>query len=144
MFSFIGPLIGSIFGIIFLIITVFVLSLVNVFLGSTFISALINFFNSNLDLFFFASLVLGYGKYIAKNIKPFRVIVSPLVGVGGFVFALWILANIFLAINVSANISLIQTIANLLLGNLINIFVVLIVFAYLMKLLWFFVREIYW
>ncbi|MFA6065306.1 MAG: hypothetical protein WCW44_03305 [archaeon] len=143
-FSILGPLFGSIFGIIFLIVTIFVLNVINIFIGSTFVSALTTFFSSNIVWFFVVSILLGYGKYLTKNIKLLRPILSPLVGTGGCIFTLWILGNIFLAINVSAKIAIIDTVANLLLTNLINIFIVFVVFAYMMQLLWIVVREIYW
>jgi len=142
-FSFAGPLIGSVFGIIFLIITIFILNVVNIFIGSTFITALTDFFGSNLHWFFIVSLVLGYAKFITKKIRLTYHIISPAIKSASFVFSLWILGNILLAANVSAQINLLNNITNLLLTNLVNIFVVLLVFSYAMKTFWFLMGEIY-
>jgi len=143
-FSFIAPIIESIVGIIILIIAIFLLNFINAGLGSTFISALTIFFSNNLHWFFIAGLFFNYGKFIVKRIRAARWFLSPLLGSAGFAFAIWILAGIFAAINVSAQSGFIARAVDFATANILNIFIALLVLSYAFAIVVIFVWKMNW
>src|SRR3990170_7929589 len=90
----IGPLIGSIAGIIFLSIGILLLNFINISLNSTFIYIISNFLLSNLHLFFALILFFGYTDYFSKTFSNIFWIISPLAATARIVFILWIAANV--------------------------------------------------
>ncbi|MFA5357845.1 MAG: hypothetical protein WC308_02885 [archaeon] len=140
-FGLLGPVIGSIIGIIVLVIGIFLLNFFNIFVGSTFISAFSSFLSGNIQWFFLISLFFGYGKYVSRLVYPIGWLLSPLLGSAGFTFALWIIAEILKATNVSAQISFIGSASNFIINNLLPIFLVLLVLSYGFAFAWLFIGE---
>lgn len=93
-FGFIGPLIGSIVGIVFLLFGVWILNLINTPLGSGFISAVSSFFFYNVSWFFIASVLFGYDYYFRKIYPRSYWVLSPIVGSIRALFVIWILVSL--------------------------------------------------
>lgn len=129
-FGLMGPLVGSIFGIVFLAFGLWVLSFINLSLGSVFISDISNFFFSNLHWLFAAFLFFGYSNYFSMRFPKTYWLVSPIIGGLGAVFVLWISVSVLKIINTYASSSFIATLSDFVYGNLWGIFFVLVVFGY--------------
>ena len=128
-FGFIGPLIGSIVSLICLLFCVFVLNLINIPVQSGFVSTVSGFVLTNIYLFFTMSLLLGYGRYLYRRYPVFR-IVQPLLTTVSVVFGFWVAASVLALLGVESGNSVITTMANLFLSNLVAIFTVFLVLAY--------------
>jgi len=125
-FGLIGPLIGSIFGLIFLALGIWILNLINLPLGSDFISETSNFLFTNLQWFFAAFLFFGYSNYLSRRLPKTYWIVSPIISSIGVVFAIWISTWVLNLINIYANSNIIITgVSTFLYLNLWGIFLVL-------------------
>ena len=133
-FGLLGPFIGSIFGIIFLVFGLWLLNLINVFRIS-FISMLSSTVFANLHWFFAAFLFFGYGGYFSKKIGKDYWIFSPIISSIGIVFALWISTLVINLINFYANNSALAFVSNLLYSNLLAFFFLFLVLLYVAELI---------
>lgn len=129
-FGMIGPLVGSIFSIIFLAFGLWVLNFINLSLGSIFISNISNFFFANLHWLFAAFLFFGYSNYFSMRFPKTYWLVSPIIGSLGAVFVLWISVSLLKIINVYASSNFITSLSSFVYGNLWGIFFALVVFGY--------------
>ncbi|VVB59627.1 Uncharacterised protein [uncultured archaeon] len=130
-FGVMGPLIGSVFGIVCLALGILFLNLVNLALGSIFISAVSGFLFANLGWFFIIFLFFGYSDYLRKLYPREYWMVSPVIAGAGVVVALWIIAWILNSINISLGSSLIASVVNFLYINLFAIFIIIVVLGYI-------------
>ncbi len=128
--DFIGPFIGSVFGVICLALGVWLLKFVNLPLESSFISSLSNFILSKLHWFFAVFLFLGYNDYFSKRYSKTFWIISPFTNSIGVVFVIWVAVWILNLINNFAGSSVIAFVSNLLYLNLTGIFFVFLVLGY--------------
>jgi hypothetical protein len=128
--GFIGPLIGSIFGIICLALVVWVLKFINLPLNSSFITSLSNFILSKLHWFFAFFLFFGYNDYFSKRYSKTYWIISPITNSIGVVFVVWIAIWILNLINTFAGSAAISFVANFLYLNLAGIFFIFLVLGY--------------
>ena len=129
-FGLIGPLIGSIFGIVFLAIGIWILNLINLPLGSGFVLEISNFLFTNIHWFFAAFLFFGYSNYLSRRLPKTYWVVSPIISSTGVVFAIWISSWLLNLINIYANSNIITGVSNFLYLNLWGIFVVFLVLGY--------------
>lgn len=143
-FGLIGPLLGTIFGLLVLIIGIALLNWLNGGLGSTFISALSSFLSDNLAWFFLAGLFFGYARFLVRSIAVLRPIFSPLVSAASLTFTAWILSGLFLAINVSAKSGFLNRVAVFLSSNLVGIFLFFLVLGYAWVVVKAFLAGLWW
>jgi len=129
-FGIIGPLIGSICGIVVLIIIVAIVNWLNLGLGSAFLSALTGFVMANLAWFLAAGLFFNYAKYISKFVGHFRYFVKPIITGAAIAFVAWLIGAVFMAVNVSAQDPIIASISFSLSSNVLPIFIVFVVLGY--------------
>lgn len=129
-FGFIGPLMGSIIGIVFISFGVLALNIINVPLGSSFISAVSNFLFRNLSWFFAFFLFFGYTDYFSKRFPRTYWIASPIAASIGIIITIWIAIWLLNLINVYSHSTLISFLSNFLFTNLGAIFVVTLVLGY--------------
>ena len=129
-FGLMSPLVGSIFGIIFLAFGLWVLSFINLSLESVFISDISSFFFANLHWLFAAFLFFGYSNYFSMKFPKTYWLVSPIIGGLGAVFVLWVSASVLKIINVYASSNFIAILSGFVYGNLWGIFFALVVFGY--------------
>jgi len=131
-FGFIGPLIGSIIGIIFLALGLWVLKFVNLPLNSTFITSLSDFIMTKMHWFFAFFLFFGYSDYFSKRYQKTFWIVSPIFNSIGIVIVIWVVTWLLNLINNFANSSVISFVSKFLYLNLSGIFFVFFVLGYAM------------
>jgi uncharacterized membrane protein len=129
--GFIGPLIKSIFGIIGLVILVWILKFINLPLGNSFISGLSNFLLNNLHWFFVASIFFGYNRYFSWRFKKNYWIVAPVTTSICIVIALWIAILLLNFLNTFIAISTLAYASNILYAAMFIIFIIFIVLGYL-------------
>jgi hypothetical protein len=134
-FGFIGPLLGSIFGIICLALGIIALNIINMPLRSSFISSVSYFFLSNLPWFFGAFLFFGYNDYFSKRYPKSFWIVEPITTAIGITILAWIAIFILNLINTSVGNVFITSVSNFLYRNLLGIFVVFLVLGYIIVII---------
>ena len=132
-FGFIGPIIGSIFRLVFLGLGIWMLNLINLALRSSFILAISNFLFRNLHWFFGVFLFFGYSEYFSKRFPKTYCIFSPIVISIGIIFVIWVSIWILNAINTFAGSSVIASVSNFLYVNLSGMFVLFLVLGYAVK-----------
>jgi len=128
--GFIGPLIRSIFGIIFLVFGIWLLNWINIPMGSNFISRLTNFIFTNLHWFFAFFVFSNYTEYFSKRYKKSYWIISPLTTSIGIVIVLWICVWLLNIINASVGSSVIASVSNFLYSNLAGILFLFLILGY--------------
>jgi len=129
-FGFVAPIIGSIFGIIFLALGILILNFINLYLGSYFVFMISNFLLANLHIFFVFSLIFGYGDYFSKRYPETYWVVLPIINSIGAVFVAWIAIFILDLINSYVASTFIANVSNFLYTNLVGIFIVFLVLGY--------------
>ena len=134
-FGFVGPLIGSIFGLICLAVGIFILKFINLFLGSSFILAVSTFFFGYIHWFFAFFLFSGYTDYFSKRYRETFWTVSPLTTAIRICIAFWIAAWVLNLINTVPKISAFTSISNFLFANLLGIFVLLVFIGYVVMMI---------
>ena len=136
-FGLVGPLIGSIVGIVFLAIGMWLLNLANLILLSTFVTNITNFVLSNIHWFFAIFLFSNYSEYLEKRYpKPYWTI-APIMTSTKIIIGLWIFAALLNIINYSVNISILVTISSFIMTNLAAVFMVFLVLGYVMLIIGF-------
>jgi hypothetical protein len=128
-FGVVGPLIGSIFGIIVLAVGIFVLNFVNLALGSAFISAISSFLFANIYLFFAIFLFGNYRDYFSRRYENFWV-VSPITTGISIIIALWIFAWLINLVNTVPQTQVLTSVSSFLLSNLSSFLAIFIVLGY--------------
>jgi hypothetical protein len=129
-FSFIGPLVGSVFGVLLALVTVWILNLINLNFGNVFVTGLSSFILKTLPIFFGASLFFGYSRYFSRRYFEGYWIISPLISATGAVIIFWISVLILNFLNTFISSDLLFSIANLIQANLLAIFILFLVFGY--------------
>jgi hypothetical protein len=129
-FGLAGPLLGAIFGIIFVAIAIFLLKFFNVVVGSNFISAISNFLYTNIYLLFAIFLFKGYDNYFSRRFSKVYWIFSPIAIAVRIVIALWFIMWILTLVNVVPQNSVIASVANFLSANLFMIFIAFAVLGF--------------
>lgn len=135
VFGFIGPLIGSILGVVFLGILIWLLKFINLPLNSSFISSVSNFLFVNLHWFFAVFLFFGYSDYFSKRFHITFWIVSPITTSIGTIIVIWISTWVLNLINASVQSSLIASVSNFLRANLLSLFIIFLVLGYVIVII---------
>ena len=126
-----GPLLGSVFGIIGLVILVWLLKFINLPINSTFISALANFLLVNLPWFFAASLFFGYNAYFARRFRKIYWIISPITTGICIVIALWLAILVLNFVNIFIALKALAYTSSILYSVMIALFVLFVVLGYI-------------
>jgi len=135
-FGLIGPLIGSVFGLILLALGIWFLNLINVNLHNEFILLLSAFLSTNLPWFFGAMLFFSYSKYFARGYPEIYWLFSPLVTSVGLVIFVWIIAWMLNIINLFTHNATVESASFFLYENLLKIFILFLVLAYVIMIVW--------
>ncbi|MBI4896262.1 MAG: hypothetical protein HY832_01820 [Candidatus Aenigmarchaeota archaeon] len=125
-----GPLLKSIIGIIVLVIAVTLLNGINVSIKSQFLTNIATFVSSNLLIFFFASLFFNYASSARDEWPHKKWLFYPFVDAVRIVFVFWIILNIAIPLEATANSTFLASALVFLNAHLIEIAVVLIVCSY--------------
>lgn len=129
-FGFIGPLIGSIFGILLIAIAIIALRILNVIFGSSFIAAIAGFLFTYLPLLFAISLFYGYNEYFSKRFWKHYWAVSPITTGVSIVIALWFAAWALNLLNTIPKSSVVTSVASFISINLWGFFAIFLVAGY--------------
>ncbi len=130
-----GPLISGIFGLLFLVLGVWLLGFMNLQVKNNIISGIHSFFLANLGLFFLIFLFFSYTSYFSRNHKRVYRPLSPIINALGFVIGVWVVLRIIGIIGIYENISSFYTIAFYMEKNLFWIFWFVILFGYFILLI---------
>jgi len=130
-FGIVGPFISSIFGLIILSLIVWLISFVNLGVGSIFLSNVNSFLLANLGLFFLIFLFFSYTSYFSKAspraYRPF----SPIVAAIGITIGFWIAMYAIDIANLSLGIPALSTITFYIRMNLHLVFLFFLFLGYL-------------
>jgi len=123
----IGPLIGSVIWIIFLVAGIWILRLANIVFMSGFVALLIGAVVANLQWFFAVSLFLGYCGYFIRKTPSTAAVLWPVMGAVNFTFAMWIISWVFRTVGFSAGATWLYEPGIFIRANLIVIFAFVLV-----------------
>lgn len=126
-----GPFFSSIFALICLAVVLWIFNLVNLPLGSVFLTNVYGFVVSNLALFFAFFLFFSYTSYLSKRFRRAYIPISPIVVAIGVTIGFWILMSAINLINISFANAYLNTIALFIQYNLLGIFIVFLLLGYL-------------
>ena len=130
-FGLIGPAIGAVIGIIFIIISLWTLKFVNVAVQSQFISLMISAVTANIWVFFLFSLAMGYLDYLIKRSPLAFFTLYPVSNAAGITFAAWILSWVFRTVGAFSGVGALLSLGTLARANLAWIFVIFLILGYL-------------
>ncbi len=126
-----APFFSSVIGLIVLAIVLWLLNVVNLPLGSVFISGVYSFVLSNLSLFFAFFLFFSYTSYFSKKFKRAYMPISPIVVSVGITIGFWILMWAITIVNASINSVYLSSISLFIQYNLFGIFILFLALGYL-------------
>jgi phage shock protein C len=125
-----GPFFSSIFALICLAVVLWIFNLVNLPLGSMFLTNVYGFVISNLALFFAFFLFFSYTSYFSKKFSRAYMPISPIVVAIGVTIGFWILMSVINLINISFVNAYLTSIALFIQYNLFGIFILFLVLGY--------------
>jgi len=129
-FGFVGPLIGSIFGIFILAIAIVILRVLNFIVGSGFILAVANFLFNNLPLLFAISIFFGYNEYFSRKFRKTYWMISPITTALSVVIALWFASWVLTLLNTIPRLNVLASASNVLITYTPMIFIIFVVVGY--------------
>jgi len=130
-FGLLNPLLWGLVGLFLLSLVILGLDATGGRIDSVILSEFGIFLSDNLALFFGLMLFFNYSTYFSRKYpRSFRYL-SPFTNAVGIIVMLWILANIFLIINLEVNLTIIESAANFVIDNLLAIFIVAILLGFL-------------
>jgi len=134
-FGVVGPVISSIFAIIIFALGIWVLGLVNLPIGSAFLSNVSSFFTQNMGLFFLIFLFFSYASYFSRASPRCCSPISPIITAVGIIVGLWIAVNAINIANISLGIPVLSSAASYLGKSLFWIFWLVLFIGYLVFLI---------
>jgi len=129
--GFLWPLIGSVFGLLFLAFGIWLLNWVNFSLQNIFISTITNFLFINIHWFFTAFLLFGYGDYLSRRFTQEYWTISPIFVSMRVYFAVWFSVWILKLVNLYAENEIIRGVSNFLSLYIWGISVLFLVLGYI-------------
>jgi hypothetical protein len=117
-----GPVLGSIIGIVLIIFGLWALKFINILFQSALIALFISSVSANLHYFFAFSLFAGFCEYFIRRSYFSYLILWPISTAASFAFSAWVLAWIFRAIGTFSNASMLYGVGAFLRLNLAGIF----------------------
>jgi len=126
-----GPILASIVGILFIFVGAWFFGIINNSLGIEFLNPVVDYFRTNLALFFMVFLFMGYTSYLSKNYHKVYRPIYPLGTAAGIIITLWILCDIVSIVNVSLNIGFIDTVIGFCRGNIQFLFLLFAIIGYI-------------
>jgi hypothetical protein len=127
----VGPLIHSLVGIAVIGIVALLINLFNAVLVSTFVSGLALFMMDSIPIFLVIFLFFNYIKYFYYINPKSRPVLRPFEAAAGVTVMFWLFGWVLLLAHQSAEIGFFQRAANWIFPNLWNIFIIILVIAYL-------------
>lgn len=135
VFGLVGPLIGSVFGTLFLLVFAWFVSLVNAWLGIGLFYSVSSFVRSNIHWFFGLFIFFGYSDYFSRRYRKSYWTVSPFVNGVTVFFVVWMAVFALNAINRHAGSLLIAGLSNFLYSNIFTIMFAFMALGYILILI---------
>jgi phage shock protein PspC (stress-responsive transcriptional regulator) len=134
-FGVVGPLLSSVVGLVILTLVIWVLTVVNIPVGSGLLNNIQYFFLASMGLFFLIFLFFSYSSYFSKVSPKAYMPFSPIITAIGIIIGFWFAVNAIKIANLSMGITWLSNIANWIEDKLFWIFWVLLIMGYLFLLL---------
>ncbi len=134
-FGIVGPFISALFGVLLLLIPVYIIEHSLLWTEVRFLTNLSGFIIGTLPLFFAVFLISGYDKYFSAGSRGFRLLISPALKAVGFTFVLFVMSWALFDAYLATNMDLFWTPAYLISANLPEIFLTLAFLSYFFTLL---------
>lgn len=131
-FGIIGPMISSIGGLIVLGIIIWMFAFIGIQTGNRIFTDISNLFLNNIIWLFAVSLLVSYTEYGNRKSPTIFRWLSPITTAAGLTILLWILANIFLILGQTTDISFILGIASFINQQIIAFFFLFLLIGYLL------------
>jgi len=135
VFGFVAPLLGSVFGALFLLFFAWMINLINTGLGISLFSSIYLFVRNNIYLFFGLFIFFGYSDYFSKRYKKTFWTVSPIINGVGLLFAIWISIFVLNVISNYYNSVFLCNVSNILYSNMLGLYFVFILLGYILILI---------
>lgn len=133
-FGIIGPMISSIGGLIVLGLIIWVFAFIGRQTGNTLFTDISNLLLTNIIWLFAVSLLVSYTEYGNRKSPTIFRWLSPITTAAGLTILIWILANIFLILGQTTNLSFIFGIASFINQQIISFFFLFLLIGYLLML----------
>lgn len=127
----VGPFISGIIGLAVLAIALWVLNLINIPLGSAFITSVYDFVFANLPLFFGFFLFFSYASYVSRRHKHAFMPISPITTAICITIAFWIIMSALSLINARIGNQYLDFIAMSGQQNLAGVFIFFLIIGYI-------------
>jgi len=135
VFGPIGPLVRGLFGLLWLMVCVWLLNLVNSSLQSDFVLRLTYLITTHIYYFFLAFLFFAYNDYFSRKSHKFYWMISPITNGVSAAIVLWFLIAVLNLITIYVGNSMLTYALNFLKGNLFGIFLFLVAVGYAVVLI---------
>ena len=134
-FGLIGPLLSSVLGIIILAALIWLLSVVNMPIGSELLQNLHYFLMLHVGWFFLILLFFSYSSYLTGNFPKACRLFSPITSAAGITIGLWLAAEMISIANRSLDIDMLAGIVFFIRSSLFILFWLFLLLGYLILLL---------
>ncbi|MFW6304610.1 MAG: PspC domain-containing protein [Candidatus Saliniplasma sp.] len=133
-FGLLNPLLWGLVGLLLLSLVILGLDAIGGRIDSVIPTEFGIFLADNLALLFGLMLFFNYSTYFSKKYPQTFRYLSPFTNAVGIIVMLWILANMFLILNLEMNLTMIERAANFVIDNLQTIFIVAVLLGFLFLL----------
>jgi phage shock protein C len=127
----VGPIISSIFGIVILGLLVWILGIVNIPIGSSFLGRMESFLFNNMGLFFMIFLFFSFTSYLSRAYPRAYFPFSPITLAAGITIAFWLASEAISIANLSMGIIFISSTVVFIQANLAGLFAFFLILAYI-------------
>lgn len=134
-FGIVGPFISSIFGLIIIAVMLWVLSLVNMPIGSGLLNHIYYFLAAHISWFFLILLFFSYTAFISRKFPGEYRLLSPVVSAAVIVVAFWLISSALRIASLSLGVELFTSAAVFIDSMLITFFYIFTLLGYLILLL---------
>ena len=125
--GFVWPILSSLFGLLVVLLVIFLIWLFNRVIPTSLIKNIIDFLYGNIGLIFVMSIAFNYGAHLSKFSAPTSA-VSPLItSIGAVILVFFMISILRVAVPINTGI---EPILGLIQGNILMIFAILVVAGY--------------
>ena len=130
-FGLIGPLVGAVFSIVFIVVALWVMRFVNAGIQSGFVSLMVGAVASTIWVFFAFALVMGYLDYLTKRSPMAYMVLWPVSNSLGITFFAWIASWVLRTIGELSSVAVLSQAGGVLRQNLLPVFIAFAAIGYI-------------
>ncbi|MBU0757768.1 MAG: hypothetical protein KKF44_06880 [Nanoarchaeota archaeon] len=130
VFGLLWPIFTSMLSIILIVVLIFLIKILNFFIGSMFLSDIILFISGNMLLLFFISIISAYAGYFSRFRMTLGAIVPLLTTIAG-ILIIYFIARLMMMINSYLLFDVLELIYGFIFRNIIVLFLGLLLISYL-------------